>query len=143
MTIGAPPAGLDPSNLSRMQRKAAKHFEQHSAVWEIAKRIVECADPHYKYTNLAVSKNFVGSPHRDEFDIAYQFALSLGDFTGGGELCVETMHDEVTLVDTHGKIAKLDGRFPHWVSGYTGTRYSLIWYRVMGESVPIGSALPL
>lgn len=26
-----------------------------------------------RYTNIAVTKNFVGSPHRDEFDIAHQY----------------------------------------------------------------------
>lgn len=46
-------------------------------------------------------------------------------------------------VDTHGKIIKLDGRYPHWVTGYAGTRYSIVWYRVMGDAVPQGDALPL
>jgi hypothetical protein len=25
---------------------------------------------------------------------------------------------EVTRVNTHGRLAKVDGRFPHWVRGY-------------------------
>ena len=34
------------------------------------------------------TKNFVGSPHVDVFDRSKQFAVSLGDVSGG-ELCVD------------------------------------------------------
>jgi hypothetical protein len=30
----------------------------------------------------------------------------------------------------------VDGRFCHWVRGYEGERYSLIWYRTMGQRTP-------
>jgi hypothetical protein len=35
------------------------------------------------YSAIAVSKGFVGSPHIDTYDVGPQYALSLGDFTGG------------------------------------------------------------
>eukprot|EP00930_Biecheleria_cincta_P006170 TRINITY_DN107147_c0_g1_i1.p1 TRINITY_DN107147_c0_g1~~TRINITY_DN107147_c0_g1_i1.p1 ORF type:complete len:446 (-),score=56.95 TRINITY_DN107147_c0_g1_i1:70-1407(-) len=47
------------------------------------------------WTHVAVTKNFVGSPHRDEQDQTWQLVCSLGDFEpgedgeGGGELCIE------------------------------------------------------
>ena len=54
----------------------------------------------------------------------------------GGELCVESEAPggaQVAVVDTRNRLAKVDGRFPHWVRGYeSGTRYSVIWYRVVG-----------
>ncbi len=53
----------------------------------------------------------------------------------GGELCVEASPREVAVVDTRGRMAKLDGRFPHWVAPYTGERYSLIWFRKEGPLV--------
>ena len=96
--------------------------------------------PHTVHHSLviAVSYNFVGSPHIDTYDIAPQYALSLGDFTqgGGGELCVEESAMQVAVVDTRGKVAKVDGRFPHWVLPYTGERFSIIWFQTRGVEVP-------
>jgi hypothetical protein len=89
------------------------------------------------FTGVAVTKNFVGSPHRDKHDINYQYALSLGDFAAGtGELCVEESPTAVACIDTHNKIACMDGRYVHWVTGYTGNRYSLIWYQTQGTGSP-------
>ena len=34
-----------------------------------------------------------------------------GEFVDGGELCVESKPDEVTVVDTKGKLVRVDGRF--------------------------------
>jgi len=56
----------------------------------------------------------------------------------GGELCIESEiaeGGEVVVVDTHHRLARVDGRYPHWVRGYdnnNGDRYSVIWYRVAG-----------
>ena len=92
---------------------------------------------------IAVSYNFVGSPHIDTYDIAPQYALSLGDFTqgGGGELCVEESAMQVAVVDTRGKLAKVDGRFPHWVLPYTGERFSV--FAEVGSECPADSVDPL
>lgn len=40
----------------------------------------------------AVTKNFRGSPHIDQNDFSVQYALFVGDFDEGGELCVEEGH---------------------------------------------------
>ena len=54
-------------------------------------------------------------------------------------LCVELDAHHVALVDTYLKIAKIDGRFPHWVSEYGASgeqeRYSVIWFRTEGLAV--------
>ena len=39
-----------------------------------------------------MTKNFRGSPHIDQNDFSVQYALSVGDFDEGGELCVEDGH---------------------------------------------------
>ena len=68
---------------------------------------------------------------------AAQYALSLGEFAPGtGELCVEASPTEVVCIDTRNKMACMDGRFVHWVTGYEGTRYSLIWYQTEGKGNP-------
>jgi hypothetical protein len=57
-----------------------------------------------------------------ELRVAHSLTLSLGV--------------RVQVVDTKGRMAKVDGRFPHWVSPYTGERYSIIWFTTDGELVP-------
>lgn len=45
-------------------------------------------------------------------------------------------------LDTRGRLGKVDGRFPHWVTPYTtGTRYSLIYYVTSGEVEPQTTAI--
>ncbi|GMI43888.1 hypothetical protein TeGR_g12984 [Tetraparma gracilis] len=86
-------------------------------------------------TSVAVTKNFRGSPHVDKRDSSYQYCACLGDFEGGGgELCVEEggAGEEVHVVDTRGRVAKVDGRAVHWVRdwGGAGDRYSVVWFCV-------------
>ena len=71
---------------------------------------------------VAVTKNFEGSPHVDARDVMYQYAISLGAFTHGGELCVESAEDpsSVHVLTTRDRIARIDGRFIHWVRGHSG-----------------------
>ena len=42
-------------------------------------------DPVYSraFSTIAVTKNFVGSPHIDVCDIDTQYGISLGEFSGG------------------------------------------------------------
>jgi hypothetical protein len=58
-----------------------------------------------------------------------QLAVAFGDFSGG-ELCVEgESGDSVDVVDTRGRVAKVDGRRVHWVRAFEGgERFSLIFY---------------
>ena len=69
-------------------------------------------------------------------DIDAQYAISLGEFNGGA-LMVEAEPRTVYEVDTHDAMAKVDGRFPHWVAPYTGSeRFSIIWFRTKGDVTP-------
>ena len=93
----------------------------------LCSELISWADPKFHYSGIAVTKNFVASPHIDEQDKTFQFAISLGDFSGG-ELCIEESPSSVVVIDTRHRIACIDGRFVHWVRNYTGERYSLIFY---------------
>lgn len=96
----------------------------------LAEKLMTSCDPDYGFTMVAVTKNFIGSPHTDAQDTSFQYAVSFGSFTEGGQLCVEG-EDPRTLyvVDTHNKIAKVDGRYVHWVRPFQGgDRYSLIFF---------------
>jgi hypothetical protein len=133
---------------------ATPHFKE---LREACQQLMQWADPTYYYSGIAVTKNFIASPHMDERDQTFQYAVSLGNFKsnssdgGGGELCVEgkcskslpkngayeddtSNNDDdddtfVNVVNTHNRIARLDGRRVHWVRTWTGgDRYSLIFY---------------
>jgi len=107
---------------------------------EGCRELMQWVDPDYYYSGIAVTKNFVASPHIDDRDKSFQYAISLGDFTNGGHLCVEgrnykkpddnnIVFDYVNIVETHNRIARLDGRHVHWVRSWEGgDRYSLIFY---------------
>ena len=88
-------------------------------------------DAAFAHNAIAVTRNFVGSPPVDRFDTAPQLAVALGDFSGG-ELCVEGADGARSLdvVETRGRVAKVDGRRVHWVRAFRGgERFSLIFYR--------------
>eukprot|EP00930_Biecheleria_cincta_P086656 TRINITY_DN75915_c0_g1_i1.p1 TRINITY_DN75915_c0_g1~~TRINITY_DN75915_c0_g1_i1.p1 ORF type:complete len:412 (+),score=65.80 TRINITY_DN75915_c0_g1_i1:109-1344(+) len=132
MVLGIPAAGSGP-----------KLLDQYPRLWELCSKLMQSLAANFQYSSVAVTKNFVSSPHVDMNDRSYQFALSLGDFHSGGELCVEASHEEVLVVDTKAKLAKVDGRFPHWVRPYEGKeRFSLIFYRVTGEFCAPEAAMP-
>ena len=144
MTLTRPPALEPGKQLNSKARKAARKFEQHRSLWNLASQVVDRVDSSFasRFTSLAVTKNFCGSPHIDQYDVTHQYTLSLGPFQDGGHLCVESSPSEVTTIDTRGRVVKVDGRFPHWVSGFRGTRFSLVWYCVAGEATPATVAVP-
>ena len=96
------------------------------------------------YTALAVTHGFQGSPHIDRQNSGPFFGLSLGNFDEGtGGICVECSARVVACVNTKNRLAKVDGRNPHWVAPYDPQkeRYSLIFYQTVGEREPVGPAV--
>lgn len=130
------------NNSMNAKRQAAK-LEKYRAIWDKAVDAIEQTDKEFadRFTALAVTKNFKGSPHIDTLNVGPFYAISMGEFTGGGRLCVECSATCIAEVDTKGRFAKIDGRFPHWVSDYQGTRYSLIYYVTRGEVIPQTTAI--
>ena len=114
-------------------------------VWDAAAAVLASVPEasQFEYTCLALSKNFVSSPHTDRNDLSVQYLLSLGDFENGGELCIEEDPFLVSAITTRERLAKCDGRFPHWVSRYEGERYSVVYFRSMGSLDPPTRAVHL
>ena len=91
--------------------------------------VMAWANPSFAYDHLAITKNFVSSPHVDMRDESFQYAMAVGDYSGGGELCVESGDGARRWrIDTRERLAKFDGRSVHWVRGYRGERFSVVWY---------------
>ena len=116
-------------------QRNAKH-EKYKHVWDLAVSCLAQFDTEFAqgFTDMALTKNFIASPHIDKYDVDAQYAMSLGDFgkMGGGELCVEESPCSVAVINTYMRLAKMDGRFTHWVSGYSGERFSIVFYRTEG-----------
>ena len=104
------------------------------------------ADPQFaaKFTALAVTYGFQGSPHIDKQNTGSFYGLALGDFPSGqGGICVECNPFVVAQIDTKDKLGKCDGRFPHWVAPYDEStiRFSLIYYQTTGGLIPPTTAV--
>lgn len=136
LLLKRPPAPIlkDAPPISKTARLAAAKLNKHQRLWDLASKALASVDPIFAsiFSAIAVSNGFVGSPHIDSFDVDCQYAFSCGDFSGGGKLCVECSAREVAEIDTRMRLAKVDGRFPHWVTPYEGERYSIIWFRTEG-----------
>ena len=91
--------------------------------------LMQSVDPSFPYDSLAITSGFTSSPHVDKEDQSFQYSMSFGDFSGGGELCVES-RDGTTryAIDTRERLAKFDGRSVHWVRSFSGKRFSVVWY---------------
>jgi hypothetical protein len=126
---------------SRRAHSAIRKYQQNLTLWEAAKEAMASVDKEFadQFTGLAVTKNFVGSPHIDTTNIGPFYGLSIGDFEDGtGGVRVELDPLTVCEVNTKNRLGRVDGRFPHFVGPYdeTKTRYSLIFYLTEGEVQP-------
>jgi len=114
--------------------QAAKKLAEHRELWNLAEQAIQAADPVFasNFSALAVTYGFQGSPHIDKQNTGPFYGLALGDFPDGqGGVCVEASAWVVAQVNTKNRLAKVDGRYPHWVAPYDATaheRFSLIFY---------------
>ena len=106
-----------------------QHPSEHDLVWNLCRDLIQTVIPDTIYNALAITKSFRGSPHVDSHDKTFQHVIALGDFTGG-MLCAEADEDgvETLAIDVYNSFGRIDGRYVHWVSGWTGERYSIVYY---------------
>uniref|UniRef100_A0A7S2RKY0 Uncharacterized protein n=1 Tax=Mucochytrium quahogii TaxID=96639 RepID=A0A7S2RKY0_9STRA len=130
-------SGQNAENYLVLARKpsAKRAKPEYSGLLEVIEKFIKWIQPDFPCTHIAVTKNFLGSPHTDRSDVTFQYAIGLGEYDGGA-LVVEDDSDLMLLhaVDTKNKVAKVDGRCVHWVRKFTGrVRYSLIFYCTVPE----------
>lgn len=121
--------------LGRSSVRSNAAFDPGGHVWEAVAECVDALCPSLPFTQVALAKNFRGSPHVDKRDVTWQLALAVGTgYTPGtARLCFLDHAGRVTRVDTLNRAVRCDGRFPHWVDHYaavggTAERYSVIVY---------------
>lgn len=126
--------------------KAVCKLKKYQALWDLAFEAMNSIDPIFatQYTAVAITHNFIGSPHIDKQNCGPFYGFAVGDFEEGtGNVMVECSPRIIAAVNTKNRMAKVDGRFPHWVGPYGSetNRYSLIYYRTEGVIEPIGPAV--
>jgi hypothetical protein len=125
------PESWHPLGRKKLQKAEAK-LDAHREIWDMAKAVMASVDNEFasKYTALAVTHNFQGSPHIDRQNVGPFYGLSLGDFDDGtGGVMVECSARVVAHVNTKNRLGKVDGRFPHWVSSFcTVLIYASVFY---------------
>ena len=102
------------------------HPPAQNTLWKLCKELINSIVPDATYTALAITKFFRGSPHVDKHDTTFQHVVALGEFEGG-RLCADHVTDEVQI-NVHNRVGRIDGRNVHWVSGWKGERYSVVYY---------------
>ena len=102
-------------------RKAAIKLQEHRTIWELAQQMMVFVDPDFatKYTALAVTHNFIGSPHIDRQNVGPFYGISFGDFDevgddddandGCGGIMVECSARIVANINTKHRLARVDG----------------------------------
>ena len=119
---------------------------KYRRLWDLAHSAMAQVDADFasRFTALAVTHGFRGSPHIDKQNVGPFYGLALGDFEDGtGGICVECSARVVAQVNTRNRLGKVDGRYPHWVAPYDTARerFSLIYYQTAGEVLPVGPAI--
>jgi hypothetical protein len=126
--------------------KAARKIEKNQRIWDLGMQAMRSVDADFaeKFTALAITGNFNGSPHIDSQNTGPFYGLAVGTFPEGqGGVMVETDTFTVAHVNTRCRLGRIDGRFPHWVAPYdAGTeRYSLIFYQTDGAYLTPAQAI--
>ena len=104
------PADLAQNAGTRNAAQCAKKFEQWSRLWNLALEAMQQVDPEFatKYTALAVTMGFEGSPHIDKQNVGPFYGMSLGTFEEGeGGICVECSARQIAHVNTRNRLGKV------------------------------------
>ena len=75
-SVGGKTISSDTSTMSSNQDDA-----MYSKLQQLAGELMQWVDPLSCWTHIAVTKNFIGAPHIDRFDISYQFVLLVASIT--------------------------------------------------------------
>ena len=142
-TVGVWPSFTHPHNFRKgikvfMKGDHAKTTTQFQKLNALARELLKLIDPAYvrdgdyvtQFAKMSDPAIHYVRTHVDAEDIAPQYAMGLGDYTGG-ELRCYLNKDKTQFVDmdTRNRIVKFDGRLPHRVLPFKGNRYTVIYYK--------------
>jgi hypothetical protein len=87
------------------------------------KRLGDAIVP-FAYDSITVNQNNVCPPHRDKGNLGASMIVTGGDYDGGSFVM------EGQEIDTKYKPLVFDGHREHWNNPFTGTRWSIIFFKL-------------
>jgi len=130
------------SSKSRNAIKAAIKLKKNKDLFDLATAAIQEIDPSFEFSSLAITEGFTGSPHIDKQNNGPFYGMALGSFPDReGGIRVEARWNTVVEINTKNRLARIDGRYPHWVAPYSGDRFSLIYYQTTAKYVKPGPAV--
>ena len=117
--------------------------ELQSQCWDFVDRLIDSIPPLKEWTGqdfkvqfsmMTIPGRHSVKPHKDSADIAPQFSLYMGDYTGGELLTWEkgrqSEHDPHLSTDVRNKLLFFDGRLKHAANTWQGSyRINLAFYK--------------
>ena len=120
------------------QQLAAKKVKRvHYDAYLLAKDVLEKVDPEYAGGEYRVQFAYMNDPshrvskHKDSSDVNFQYALSLGNFSGAKLRAYNEDETNWKDFDYKGRVLRVDGRLSHEVvlDHFVGDRYTIIFYK--------------
>jgi len=104
---------------------------KYKEVYKLARQLIKAHDPNFKYTTIQFNKNHKSAKHVDGRNVGMSMMIGLGNYTGG-ELFIYN-EDGKTIKKkaiTKNRWIKFNGSiYPHKTASFSGTRYTLIYFK--------------
>ena len=110
------------ASLNYKTRGPSRYNKKFPELFKTLKRLMFAYDPDFSFTTIQVNKNIVSPPHVDKNNVGPSYIIGLGDYDGG-KLVIDGKEYNI-----RNRFKKFDGRYGHWVTPFSGTRYSLVFF---------------
>ncbi len=112
------------------RRFKTKLLSENPELWELLKEFQNLYFPDFIFSGVQLNKNYKIPRHIDGANQGDSVLVCCGDYIGGNTV-VEIDNKEI-LMNGREKPIRFDGsKYYHWVNDFTGTRYSLVFFRDM------------
>ena len=98
--------------------------QEYKEIYELLKEI---APPDFEYTSIQVNKNVKCGKHIDRYNKTDSAIIGLGDYTEGA-LRIYDKKDNYEDINIKNKFHIFNGSNYHETRGWTGTRYSVVFF---------------
>lgn len=100
----------------------SRYNKKFNSLYKFLRYFIKKYKPFFNYTTIQLNKNVLSPPHIDKNNVGTSYIIALGDYSGGN-LVIEGKE-----INIKNKLYKFDGTKAHWITPFTGTRYSLVFF---------------
>jgi len=103
---------------------------KYKDIYALARAEIKKAHPDFKYNSIQFNKSYKMAKHKDANNVGESYILGVGNYTGGELIIYDKDGKNPKKKDIKNKWFKYNGSlFPHEVAGFTGDRYSIVYYK--------------